>query len=335
MLVTDKQFYMDKEEILMYDMMIARMTGKGTDDNLILISGDEGQGKTTKLAQVMYYVAFKSGRKFDLSNIFFDLDDLINYAIKTEDQMIMWDEGALGGLATEWWSKNQIKLIKLFMVCRKKRHFIGICIPKFFKLNEYLVVDRSIGMIHVYSKDNIIKGRYLYFTKKGKEGLYQEWRSTKRRSYVKYKAFGGSFSSEFDNIIDFKAYDKKKDEAILGLDNKGVSSKKEALLNKKIEEMSFALIKLMLEKGLSMTETGKITGIHKQRISELKDKYQKWLLSLEKPAFEVRQSAKLLINGVDSDILDRQDTEGGLLETKKQENDTNNSEEAIILESIN
>ena len=159
MIVTDKEFFIEELLVRKLDLMIKRM--EGTDDNVVICSGDEGQGKTNIVAGMCYYVAFKTGRKYGIDNIFFDLDKLIAFASGTEQQIIHWDEGALGGLSMQWWKKNQQKFIQLLMIARKKRHFIIICIPKFYKLNEYIVVDRSIALIHVYSRENIHKGRFF------------------------------------------------------------------------------------------------------------------------------------------------------------------------------
>lgn len=202
--------------------MVERL--KGTDDAIQLIAGDEGIGKSNLTAGICFYIAEKSNREYNVDNIFFDLDKLIDFATKTERQVIHWDEGALGGLATEWWSKNQQKFMRLLMVARKKKHFIAICIPKFYKLNEYIVVERSIGLIHCYARQNIHKGRFFYFTKKKKELLFEDWKRRRQRSYKKYASFGGSFLEYMPKVFtpeQVQQYEDKKDKAILNIGNYG------------------------------------------------------------------------------------------------------------------
>ena len=216
--VTDLNYPMEDKLKEKLDMMIARMTGESKRDNVLLIDGDEGDGKTTMEAGIAYYVHYVTKRPLSLKNLFFNLDELINFAINTKEQIICWDEGALGGLAGDWWNKNQKKFLKLLMVARKRRHFFIICIPKFFKLNEYLVLDRSIGLVHVYSRGQITQGRFVYFSKQQKEKLYYDWRKSRYRNYKKYYGFHGSFPNIFNKVFNEDEYDKRKDDAIMSID---------------------------------------------------------------------------------------------------------------------
>jgi len=261
MKVTDKDYFMEKLLTQKLDLMINRMTGKNKQDNLILIDGDEGLGKTNMAAGLSYYISNKTGRSLTLANLFFDLDDLIKFTQETKEQIIWWDEGALGGLANEWWKKNQKKFMKLLMVARKKRHFFIICIPKFFRLNEYFVVDRSIALIHVYARNNIKLGRFVYFTKDAKENLYYDWKRTRKRSYKKHYVFGGSFPEILGTIINEKEYDKKKDIAILSIDSEEerrteTQVKKELVIKfiENIMKMEVKLTQKDIAKGFNITE---------------------------------------------------------------------------------
>ena len=219
-LVTDIQYYLDPRLKEKLDLMIHRM--KSGKDNLVLIDGDEGDGKTNMSFLVAYYVAHTCNREFGLKNVFFDLDELIEFAIHTKKQVIVWDEGALGGLASEWWNKNQKKFIKLMMIARKKQHFWLVNIPKFFKLNEYFVIDRSIGLIHVYMHNETSHGYFVYFNQRQKEKLWEDWKKTRVRGYKKWWNFHGRFvlfleNDRFKHVINPVEYDKKKDNAIMSI----------------------------------------------------------------------------------------------------------------------
>lgn len=216
--VTDKKLVLENRLIKKLDLMIERL--KGTDDNVVDIDGDEGQGKSNLAAGICYYVAFKTGRHYGIDRIFFDLDELIKFASETKEQIIHWDEGALGGLSTQWWKKNQQKFIQFLMIARKKKHFIVICIPKFYRLNEYINVERTIALIHVYARQNIHKGRFFYYNKDKKELLQDDWRRSHKKSYVKYRSFGGVFKEYMKDIFsdeELQQYEDKKDKAILSL----------------------------------------------------------------------------------------------------------------------
>ena len=227
-LVTDKKYYLDPRLKEKLDLMIARM--KHGKDNLLLVDGDEGDGKTNMSMLVGYYFAYTTGREFNLDHIFFDLDKLIDFAVNNKEQVIIWDEGALGGLASEWWNKNQKKFIKLMMIARKKKHFWVVNIPKFFKLNEYFVIDRSVGLIHVYLMGGTQHGCFVYFNQIQKEKLWETWKKTRVRSYKKWFSFHGRFimflgRDRFKDIIDEVQYDTKKDYAIMSI-NKEEEKKK-------------------------------------------------------------------------------------------------------------
>jgi len=227
MLVTDKQYYMDDLYAKKLDLMVKRM--KGTDDNILLIDGDEGQGKTEKTVGTCYYVAYHTGRKYDVDNIYFDLDEAMKFAATTKDQIIHLDEGALGLLSTQWWNKNQQKFLQLVMIARKKRHFMAICIPKFYKMNQYIVEERSIGLVHVYSKHNLKKGRFCYFTKNAKERLFNDWKRKKIKNYRKYYVFHGSFVQAMKRVFtkeQIDQYELKKDNAIANLTKTDDAKKK-------------------------------------------------------------------------------------------------------------
>lgn len=236
-IVTDKEYYMDDQLKAKLDLCCDRCTSKAF-DNLIIIDGDEGIGKSTFSMGCAYYVAHRTGRPFSVDNVFFDLNKLFAFARTTKEQVIVWDEAALGGMASEWRNEKQQILLKLLMVARKKRHFFFFNIPKFFKLNEYLIVDRSIALIHIYARGEIEQGRFCYFKKSSKERLYYDRIRSRMRNYKKFYDFHGSFPNVLAKVIDEEEYDKKKDEAILSI---GVNEKVTAK-ERKYEELKIKIL---------------------------------------------------------------------------------------------
>ena len=228
MIVTDKKYYMDDKEVSKLDLMIKRM--EGSDDNIITIDGDEGQGKTEKAMGTCYYIGYKTGRQYNVDNIFFDLDKLIKFASSTKEQIIHFDEAVLGLLTTNWQDKIQQKFLKLVMVARKKKHFIVLCIPKFHRLPQYMIEERCIALIHVYSRNNLEKGRFCYYTKKKTNMLYADWRKSKVKKYKEHRSFWGTFPVASTKIFtdeQNQEYEDKKDAAILllGEDDKPKENK--------------------------------------------------------------------------------------------------------------
>ena len=257
MIVTDKKYSMDDRYVSKLDLMIKRMSGSGTDDNIIIVDGDEGQGKTEFATGTCYYVANQTGRTYSPENIYFDLDKIIEFATRTKDQIIHFDEGALGMLTTQWWNQNNQKFLQLVMTARKKRHFIIICIPKFYKLNSYLIEERSIALVNVYSRKNLQKGRFCYYTKSAKERLYNDWKRTRIKKYQKYHTFHGSFVQAMNKVFtteQCEEYERKKDEAILSL-TKDTKVQKESKFKIQRDKL---LVLLIRELGLSTRKAEKL-----------------------------------------------------------------------------
>lgn len=216
--------------------LVHRCTNKTSKlDAFVICDGDEGYGKTTMSVIVCYIFSKMSGRKFGLENVFFDVDKLIEFATTTKEQIILWDEAALAGLSTEWYNKNQRKLIKLMMVARKKRHFFIFNIPKVFRLSNYLVSDRAIALIHVYARNETELGRFVYYNKLSLSYLYDRFKSSKKKEYKKYYTFRGCFPNALHKIIDEDEYDKMKDEAIMSIGNE------EPKENKKLLELKYKI----------------------------------------------------------------------------------------------
>jgi len=271
MIVTKFHYPLEKRYIEKIDLMIDRcVTKKSKKDAVLIFEGGEGEGKTTFSIATGYYIAEKTGRHFGQDCLFFNLKEMIDFAKKTEDKIIIWDEPALEALSTDSRRNVAVDLTRLLMMARKKRHFIMINMAKFYKFNEYVIVDRPLALIHVYSRKNIQSGRFLYIRKKNLEPLYLDWKYKKRRNYKKYAhpTVRGSFPdvlnpnyknnvlSEFDN----EAYEKRKDQAILSIGTK--------------ETMSFWKEKnIRLKWGIyqmsgTQEEKGKILGVTGRTISK-------------------------------------------------------------------
>lgn len=237
MIVTDKHYYMEKRLAEKLDLLCLRCTGNRKLQNLLITDGGEGYGKTTMSVEAAYYISQVTGRKFNNSNIFFDVNQMIDFALKTEDQILIWDEAALAGLSMESYNKIQIKLIKLLMIARKKRHFYIFNIPEVFRLKEP-IVSRAIGLVHVYARNEVSLGRFVYFKKKGLAKLYESWIRGRKKLYKSIYSFRGSFPDALGKIVDEELYDKEKDKAILSISNEhGVEQSAKEMEVKKLKVM--------------------------------------------------------------------------------------------------
>lgn len=243
--VTDLDFYLDDGYKKKLDLFIRRLTiPNPKKDAILLIEGGEGEGKTNLSFQTAYYVAQETGRKFDNSRVFFRAEPLLNFLQNSEEQIAIYDEPALDMLGAEWWKQEQINIVKLLMMARKKRHFIIFNITKFYKFNEYIIVDRALGLVHVYSRNEIEPGRFVYIKKKAIELLYNSYRSSKKREYKRYTSLRGTFADFVPGILDYEQYEKDKDNAILSIgvkkDNKEVKKLNE--IKEQVGSLKFPIL---------------------------------------------------------------------------------------------
>lgn len=244
-LVTDKQFFMEKFLKEKLDLMIQRVTKRKL-DAVLMIDGDEGFGKTGLSILLAYYFSQETGRPFSLDNIFFDPEEFMNFINTTKEQIIIWDEAALGGLASGWQNKIQQVLIQTLMTCRFRKHIIIFNCPKFYRLNQYFVMERALGLCHVYSRDGLQAGRMTYHLKDMLEKMLDLWYKKRIKPYKKYtrSMLRGSFVDAFNlDIINEDDYEKKKTKYTKQLLDR---TKKEKVNKEKIrlEELQMKVAKL-------------------------------------------------------------------------------------------
>jgi hypothetical protein len=122
------------------------------------------------------------------------------------------------------------------MTIRKRRHILFINITKFYKFNEYVVVDRPVCLIHCYSRNEIIPGRFFYIRKRALEHMFNAYKKSKERDYKKWASLMGSFPEVMEsyynemgiNICDqdtgkiikntkLSDYEAQKDKAIMSI----------------------------------------------------------------------------------------------------------------------
>lgn len=233
MIVTDLEYHLETKLVQKLDIMIKRCTNTTSrKDAVLIVEGSEGEGKSNSSEAIAYYVKSKAGMDI---HMFFRLPPLIKFAKDNENKIIIWDEPALDSLSTDWYRTTNKDLIRLLMTCRKKRHFFIFNFVKFYKFSEYVVVDRALGLIHMYSRGGTIPGRFQYIRKKKLEKLYTDYRKIKKRNYKECRSFGGSFpiienkmgsmgiTIEGTPDCDLKMYERLKDKAISSIGGDGVA----------------------------------------------------------------------------------------------------------------
>ena len=272
-IIDGQEFALEKQLVRKLDRVVRGITQENPKEDAVLINeGKEGKGKSNSSVVEALYVKIKTKREVHL---FFRLEKLIEFAQSTKKKIIIWDEPALDSLSTEQVNKLNKNMLRLFMTIRKKRHFFIINYTKFWKFPEYIVVDRSNGMVHM-REDKI--GRFLYIRKKKLEFLWNDFRTKHKRSYNKAMAFGGRMPSIMEEHFDklgfyvngspnatYKDYEKFKDEAIESIGKRSDKLDKNKI---KLDELRRKISQI---KGLSTEKLAVELGISSRRVREWKN----------------------------------------------------------------
>lgn len=251
MIVTSLKYHMEKPLIGKLNLLIKRVTTKHPKrDALVLVEGAEGEGKTNTACAIAFYIKDQTERPVHL---FFKLETMLEFAQTHYECIIIWDEPALDSLSTDWYKQSNKDLIRLLMLVRKNRHFFIFCLTKFHKFAEYIVVDRALALIHMYTLRGLLPGRFVYIKHKPLEWLWLAYRRSGQRMYGKFGAFRGTvpevlekYFDKMDFFVELKPhatyleYDKIKDDNIRSI---GMAEK-----NKKKQELEIKEYKIEMKK---------------------------------------------------------------------------------------
>lgn len=139
-------------------------------DCMFIIDGQEGTGKSTLSFLCGWYL---SKGKLTMNNICEGTSDAITKLENLPDRSVMIiDEGSLLLSSKDTMKTEQRQLIKIFNVIRQKGMILIVVAPSFFDLSKYISVDRSRFLLHVYTNEDYIRGKFTYFSTKKKRMLY-------------------------------------------------------------------------------------------------------------------------------------------------------------------
>jgi hypothetical protein len=275
------------------DIMCDRVTKQHPAlDAFIENSGSEGSGKSNVSIIEAAYIKMRTGRPIHL---FFKTSSALKYMQTHANALVILDEPAFETLSSDALTRQSKDFLRLTSTMRKFRHFFLINLTKFWKFPEFLVVDRALGMVHLYEKASGEMGRFLYIRKKNLEKLWNDYKKMGIRNYGKYKSFGGQFSYMMEKIFKtlditvediphatYEDYNREKDKAIASIGE--VKSKKELKSEKELRELKEKIAKLRgIPQFADMNDTkiAKLFGVTARTI-------QKWGEGLEDEPDELK-----------------------------------------------
>lgn len=254
-------------------------------DMVIIISGDRKVrvGKSVfamTIAAFLCHIINLMGNKtkFDIEDIYFTGDDLINSALKKPKYSInVYDEGRETLAASKAFTRFQQRLIDFFNEAGQLNHIFIIVAPDFFELKEYMAVGRSELLINVYRKEvgfewqrvpqsikslfsaetlplvSFRRGFFEFFDHNSKDRLYDRFINTRKKDYFAVKApIIGDFKNQYP--IDKELYQEKKKNALVRFNDKYKAEQVDKnefrdhfIVLKRKEGVSFKDIRIMLE----------------------------------------------------------------------------------------
>jgi len=267
--VGETEFNVDDSLTKKLDLMCDRVIKPNPKlDAFLANSGYEGEGKTNASIIEAAYVKSKTNRPISL---FFKTSTCLSFAQITEQQIIILDEPSFDLLSTDHSTQNAKDFLRLVSTMRKKRHFVILNFAKFWKFPEWLIVDRCLGMVHLYSKQGTDLGKFYYIRKKNLEELWNAYHKNHKRLYGKLKSFRGRLPYTMEDIFkdldinvegiphaSFDDYEREKDRAIASI---GSKSKKEDKNLIKLRELQYKVTQLAKVNNLDMERTANVIGV--------------------------------------------------------------------------
>jgi hypothetical protein len=161
-----------------------KLIQKEDDDIVVIISGKEGSGKSTLMANILEYI---SDSHFDpVADLVGSdyLDGLNKIENAKQKGWLGFDEGNSFFLASETVKREHRDLHKIFSIFRQKNLFVAICLPGFLRLGTYFALDRSKVLIRTYKKKGK-KSFFAFYGEESKNKLYRLGKPTWNDNFIR------------------------------------------------------------------------------------------------------------------------------------------------------
>jgi len=201
-------------------------------DNVIIITGKVGAGKSNLALGLGMLYEHEMGRELSLDNIHFLVEEVLKELYRTDNKTstIIHDEAISGSSSRDSNSISGKFLLRALITKRFKSHFIILNIDNIKELAKK-TIERSVAWIHVMyvrTPEGYIKGLFKIFSSKQAERVYLDIKIGKYlniESHPIFKTNNYIFKSYkyFDTLISEEDYENKKslytskDQGILGI----------------------------------------------------------------------------------------------------------------------
>jgi len=256
-------------------------------DNLLIVVGKVGTGKSTLAIQLCHLYSHMTGLKFDHKNIVFSGEEFFRAGQKA-NQIILYDEAIEGLMSSNWANKMSKYTVQLLNMNRKFRNFYVLCIPSITKLN-YDIVQRAHIVFRTYTK-GFNRGFGGMYPDKGNCASNFYYGEKKRRPFPMKPLRTFKFLDHSEKIIDVKAYEKAKTRAIQTLMDKDETSNA-TLYQKKYYRM-------LNSTELTTKQLATILDVHRTNVDRDKRLAKIWASTSNDPSAASNNTHKEVVKNV-------------------------------------
>jgi len=147
-------------------------------------------------------------------------------------------------------SPEYLRIINHLQIIRQKNLYIFLCLPNYFDLGKNMAIFRSSHLFVTYAQESGERGYFLAFGREQKRILY-----VKGMKYMDYYAQDPNFKGRFYKNA---AVNSEETYIQMKLDNLQEKDRKIKKVAAKDYSIHRAILKLQVEKGLSLREIGKL-----------------------------------------------------------------------------
>ena len=246
-------------DVLWYLVQNAKERVENKLDNVIIITGKVGSGKSNLALGLGILYEYMFNRKLTLDNVHFLIEEVLQELYKHDNKTltIIHDEAISGSSSRDVTSNFGKLLLRALITKRFKSHFLILNIDNIKELNKK-VIERSVAWIHtsyVRTPKGYVKGLFKIFGPKKAEKIYLDVKggrflNVETHPLYKQNTYLFKCYKYFDTIINEDEYEEKKskytsnDQEQLGIksDEKSIDSK---LFNKYLLSAPILLLAVM------------------------------------------------------------------------------------------
>lgn len=269
-----RDWFMSKEKLgiafdtlLIYKCWRIQKRLKKKYDNIIVIAGSEGTGKSILALNICAWVS----PDFNKENIVFHEGQYFdNLSLGDKGESIDIDEGAVFLFTRDTMQRTNKNIIKSFTVIRAKSLNVIICVPNFHILDNYIKEHRTRLLIQIFKR-----GHYIAFNKEAIRIINEK--GTKHKQVLGIKVPNGTFwhgscNYVFPPQVPEAMYEELKMEHM----NQYIKQAREEVTSSNIKFLPAAKV----AREISMTSDGLI-GLIKRGEVEGKQIGKYWYVSME------------------------------------------------------